>query len=157
MAGALVQGRSAFAAHAWADAYERLSAADREAPLEPGDLERLATAAYLVGRDDESAELWARAHHELLGRGETGRAARCAFWLAFGLLNRGELARGGGWVARARRVLADGPEDSAEHGYLRWLAAFQSDHGGRGPRPPWPASRRRPPSATAGASPTWSP
>ena len=109
VAGALVQGRSAFAAHAWADAYERLSAADREAPLEPGDLERLATAAYLVGRDDESAELWARAHHELLGRGETGRAARCAFWLAFGLLNRGESARGGGWVARARRVLADAP------------------------------------------------
>ena len=126
MAGVLVQGRSAFAAHAWAEAYERLSAADRQAPLEPGDLERLATAAYLVGRDDESAELWARAHHELLGRGETGRAARCAFWLAFGLLNRGESARGGGWVARARRVLADAPEDRAEHGYLRWLAAFQS-------------------------------
>ena len=122
----LVQGRSAFAAHAWADAYERLSVADRQVPLEPGDLERLATAAYLVGRDDESAELWARAHHELLGRGETGRAARCAFWLAFGLLNRGESARGGGWVARARRVLADVPEDHAEHGYLRWLDAFQS-------------------------------
>ena len=126
MGDALVQGRSAFAAHAWADAYERLSAAAREAPLEPGDLERLATAAYLVGREDESAELWARAHHELLGRGETGRAARCAFWLAFGLLNRGESARGGGWVARARRVLADAPEDRVEHAYLRWLAAFQS-------------------------------
>jgi hypothetical protein len=69
VAGALVRGRSAFAANAWADAYERLSAAAREAPLEPGDLERLATAAYLVGRDGESAELWARAHHELLGRG----------------------------------------------------------------------------------------
>jgi hypothetical protein len=26
------------------------------------------------------------------------RAARCGFWLAFGLLSRGELARGGGWV-----------------------------------------------------------
>jgi DNA-binding CsgD family transcriptional regulator/tetratricopeptide (TPR) repeat protein len=126
VADALVQGRSAFAAHTWADAYARLSAADRQAPLPPGDLERLATAAYLVGRDDESAELWARAHHELLGRGETGRAARCAFWLAFGLLNRGESVRGGGWVARVRRVLADAPQDRAEHGYLRWLAAFQS-------------------------------
>jgi len=123
---ALVQGRSAFAASAWAGAYELLSAADRLAPLEPDDLERLATAAYLVGHDDPSAELWARAHHELLGQGEPERAARCAFWLAFGLLNRGESARGGGWVARARRVLADLPEDRAEHGYLRWLAAFQS-------------------------------
>jgi DNA-binding NarL/FixJ family response regulator len=123
---ALVQGRSAFRGRAWADAYERLSAADREAPLEPGDLERLATAASLVGREDESAELWARAHHQLLGRGAPERAARCAFWLAFGLLNRGEVARGGGWVARTRRVLAEVPADRAEHGYLRWLAAFQS-------------------------------
>ena len=156
VAGVLVQGRSAFAAHAWADAYERLSAADRQAPLEPGDLERLATAAYLVGRDDESAELWARAHHELLGRGETGRAARCAFWLAFGLLNRGESARGGGWVARAggswptpRRTA---PSTATCGGWPRSSRSWTART-----RPPWPASRRRPPPATAGASPTWSP
>jgi DNA-binding NarL/FixJ family response regulator len=128
---ALERGRAAFAAQAWADAVERLSAADRAAPLAPDDLERLATAAYLVGREDESAELWARAHHELLARGEAERAARCAFWLAFGLLNRGELARGGGWVARARRVLADSPQDLAEHGYLTWLASLRSIMEGR--------------------------
>jgi DNA-binding NarL/FixJ family response regulator len=126
VADALEPGRAAFAAQAWADAYERLSATDRAAPLRPGDLERLAAAAYLVGRDDESAELWARAHQERLARGEPERAARCAFWLAFGLLNRGEVARGGGWVARMRRVLADGPPDSGERGYLRYLTAFQA-------------------------------
>ena len=38
--------------------------------------------------------------------GDPARAARCAFWLAFGLLNAGELARGGGWVDRAQRLLA---------------------------------------------------
>ena len=106
MADALDRGRSAVAGQAWAEAHQRLSAADQAAPLEPDDLERLATAAFLVGREEESAEAWARAHQELLARGETGRAARCAFWVAFGLLNRGELARGGGWVARTRRVLA---------------------------------------------------
>ncbi len=42
-------GRESFGRRAWADAYARLSAADREAPLAPEDLERLATAAYLVG------------------------------------------------------------------------------------------------------------
>jgi DNA-binding NarL/FixJ family response regulator len=126
VADALVEGRAAFAAQAWADAYGRLAAADRAAPLQPDDLERLAAAAYLVGREDESADAWARAHQERLGRGEPERAARCAFWLAFGLLNRGEAARGGGWVARARRVLADRPPDSAERGYLRWLTAFQT-------------------------------
>jgi tetratricopeptide (TPR) repeat protein len=109
-----------------ADAFERLSAADRAAPLAPDDLERLAAAAYLVGRDNESAELWARAHQERLARGQPGRAARCAFWLAFGLINRGEAVRGGGWVARMRRVLADGPPDSGERGYLRYLTAFQA-------------------------------
>jgi hypothetical protein len=130
MADALDRGRSAVAGQAWAEAHQQLSAADQAAPLEPDDLERLATAAFLVGREEESAEAWARAHQELLARGETERAARCAFWVAYGLLNRGELARGGGWVARTRRVLAVGGEsglpDSAEHGYLRWLVAFQS-------------------------------
>ncbi|HET9556792.1 MAG TPA: DNA-binding response regulator, partial [Actinomycetota bacterium] len=106
MTDALDQGRSAVVGQAWAEAHQRLSAADQAAPLEPDDLELLAAAAFLVGRDDESAEVWARAHQERLARGETERAARCAFWVAFGLLNRGEQARGGGWVARARRLLA---------------------------------------------------
>jgi DNA-binding NarL/FixJ family response regulator len=126
VADARDQDRPAGAGKGWVDAYERLSAADRAAPLGPGDLERLATAAFLVGREDESAEAWARAHHERLGRGEAEQAARCAFWLAFGLFNRGELARGGGWVARARRVLAGVGEDCAEHGYVVWLTAFQA-------------------------------
>jgi DNA-binding CsgD family transcriptional regulator len=120
------QDRPAAGGKAWADAYERLSAADQAAPLGPDDLERLATAAFLVGREDESAEAWARAHHQLLARGEPGRAARCAFWVAFELLNRGELARGSGWGARARRVLAGAGEDRAEHGYVTYLGAFQS-------------------------------
>ena len=54
MTEALELGRAAFAGQAWADAFDRLSAADRETPLEPGDLERLAAAAFLVGREDES-------------------------------------------------------------------------------------------------------
>src|SRR6266581_7028511 len=86
VADALDQGRASFGRQAWADAYAQLSSADRGIPLEPDDLERLAIAAYLVGRDDDSADIWARAHHELLSRGNAERAARCAFWLAFGLL-----------------------------------------------------------------------
>jgi hypothetical protein len=35
-----------------------MPAADHEAPLSPEDLERLAMAAYLVGRDDDSADIW---------------------------------------------------------------------------------------------------
>jgi DNA-binding CsgD family transcriptional regulator len=124
-AEALDRGREFFGRQGWADAYAQLSAADRESPLAPEDLERLATAAYLVGRDDDSAEILARAHQELLGRGDPVRAARCAFWLAFGLLNRGELARGGGWIARARRLLEERQLDCVEQGYLLLPVALQ--------------------------------
>jgi DNA-binding CsgD family transcriptional regulator len=125
-ADTLVQGRESFGRQAWVDAFAQLSAADRETPLAPEDLERLATAAYLLGRDADSTDIWARAHHELVRRGDVERAARCAFWLAFILLIKGELVRGGGWVARARRLLDDGQHDCVEQGYLLWGVAARS-------------------------------
>ena len=42
------RGRASFARQAWGDAYAQLTAADREAALEPEDLERLAIAAQLT-------------------------------------------------------------------------------------------------------------
>jgi DNA-binding NarL/FixJ family response regulator len=124
-ADALDQGRASFGCRAWADAYARLSAADRERPLEPEDLERLATAAYLVGRDDDSDDIWARAHHEFLRRAQVERAARSAFWLGYGLFGRGEAARAGGWLARARRLLDDARLDCVEQGYLLFPVGLQ--------------------------------
>jgi DNA-binding CsgD family transcriptional regulator len=129
-ANALDRGRGAFARRAWADAYSGLSAADHEAPLSPEDLERLAVAAYLAGRDDDGAGISARAYHEWLRLGDAPRAARCAFWLGFTLVHRGELARGGGWLARARRLVDDGDLDCVEQGYLLVPAALQSMAGG---------------------------
>jgi DNA-binding NarL/FixJ family response regulator len=125
-ADALDQGRESFGRQAWADAFDQLSAADREAPLAPEDLERLATATYLLGRDADSTDVWVRAHHEFLSRGNVERAARCAFWMAWVLLNKGDLVRGGGWVARARRLLDDGQYDCVEQGYLLWGVAARS-------------------------------
>jgi DNA-binding CsgD family transcriptional regulator len=122
---AIDRGRAAFARRAWGAAYEQLSAAERKKPLGFEDLERLAVAAYLVGRDEHSAEAWGRAHQACLQAGNGAGAARCAFWLAVGLLNRGEVARGGGWLARARRVLDDGYHDCVEQGYLLVPASIQ--------------------------------
>jgi DNA-binding CsgD family transcriptional regulator len=121
----LAEGRESFQRQAWADAYVQLSAADQQAPLGPEDLERLATAAYLTGRDSDSADLWARAHQEFLSRGEVERAVRCAFWLASGLVNKGERARAGGWIARARRLLDERQIDCAEQGYLLLPAGME--------------------------------
>lgn len=122
-------GRDAFARRAWRDAYTRLTQAGREAELGAEDLERLAVAAYLVGSDD-FADRWADAYHECLRRGELTRAVRCAFWLAYGLLHLGEVARGGGWLARAGKLIDDHRLDCVEQGYLlvpQAIACFTQD------------------------------
>ncbi|MGH6959504.1 MAG: hypothetical protein ACREE7_03380 [Dongiaceae bacterium] len=107
-----------------------MTAADGDEPLQPDDLERLATAAYLIGRDKDSAELWTRAHNVFLNLGAVDRAARCAFWLAFGLMHQGERARAGAWITRARELLEHGHQDCVEHGYLLLPLALQRVFGG---------------------------
>jgi DNA-binding NarL/FixJ family response regulator len=42
------------------------------------------------------------------------------------LLNAGEVARGGGWVDRAQRLLDDRKLDCVEHGYLRYTAGLRA-------------------------------
>jgi len=79
VSAALERGRDAFAARAWDAAYAELSAADRDSPLTPAELEQLAAAAYLTGHDGESDEYWTRAHRDWLATGEAARSARCAF------------------------------------------------------------------------------
>jgi DNA-binding NarL/FixJ family response regulator len=130
MGDGIDRGRDAFDRQAWGAAYEQLTAAATVEPLEVEDLERLAAAAYLAGHSDESSQIWARAHQECARIGDVARAARCAFWLAFALLNNGELARGGGWVDRAQRLLDDRKLDCVEQGYLRYAAGLRSVFGG---------------------------
>ncbi len=125
MSGALEHGRETFGRQEWAGAYASLSDADRGAALGPEDLELLATAAYLVGRDEDSTELWARTHQAFLAGGDVPRAVRCGFWLAFHLLLRGELAQSNGWLARARRLLDERGADCVERGYLLVPLALQ--------------------------------
>jgi len=121
----LVRAREAFERKAWGESYCLLEAADRGAPLDPEDLERLATAAYLIGKDAESEVFRGRAHQGLLDRGDHEGAARSASWLAFGLLQRGAMAPASGWLARAERILDDTSIDSVVRGYLLIPAAIQ--------------------------------
>lgn len=124
------RGRDAFNKQAWRRAYDELSAAAVAEPLEVDDLERLASAAYLAGLSDESRSAWISAHEKCAHVGDVARAARCAFWLAFALLNAGDLARGGGWVDRAQRLLDDRKIDCVERGYLRYAAALRAAFSG---------------------------
>ena len=119
------RGRESFNRHAWGDAFALLSQADQEAPLDLDDLERLATAAYLTGRDAESTAALSRAHQACLSAGNVPRAIRCAYWLGMSLMHKGEYAQAGGWLARARRLLAENQLDCVERGYLLIPEAIQ--------------------------------
>ena len=126
MADRRSQGLDAFGRQAWDDAYALLAAADATTPLDALALDRLALAASLTGRDEECERLWARAHRAYLDSGDTPGAVRCAFWLGISLYLAGEDARGGGWLARAERLLDESRLDGVERGYLLVPAAMQA-------------------------------
>jgi DNA-binding CsgD family transcriptional regulator/tetratricopeptide (TPR) repeat protein len=113
------------ATRTWTEAYESLSSADRAAPLAAEELERLATAAHMLGRHEEYVAGLERAHHAYLDRNEPRPAARCGFWIAVNLLLRAEVGRATGWLGRSRR-LVEREGDCVERGYL--VAARVFDH-----------------------------
>ncbi len=123
---ALELGRAAYGRQAWGEAFAQLSSADRSSSPEPADLDLLAVAADLIGRDEDCDEFRTRAHQGYLRRSEVAQAARAAFWLGMSLINRGEMARGGGWLTRARRVLDESGVDCVEQGYVLAPLALQS-------------------------------
>jgi DNA-binding CsgD family transcriptional regulator len=102
----------------WSDAYRSLREADAATGLGADDLERLATAAYMLGDELEHIAALERAHQAHLEAGRTERAARCAFWLTIGQLQRGQLGAGTGWLGRGERLVAGLDGDCVERGYL---------------------------------------
>jgi ATP/maltotriose-dependent transcriptional regulator MalT len=126
----LARGREAFAALAWGDARDAFARADRVAPLDPEDVERLATAAHMSGDPEAARELLERAQR---GYAEAGRrlpAARAAVFLGMQMAIGGEIARATGWFGRAQRLVENEPEDCAERGYLLLPVVFQSELAG---------------------------
>ncbi|ABS27848.1 response regulator receiver protein [Anaeromyxobacter sp. Fw109-5] len=119
----LRKGRESYRHRAWADAYHSLSLADGATPLAAEDLELLASAAYLTGRELAFHNALDRAHHAHLDAGGRVRAARCAFWSGLTLLLRGDTAQATGWLGRAQRLVEG--EDCVEHGYLLLPVAEQ--------------------------------
>ena len=115
---AIAQGREAVARRAWAQAFRAFAKADRSRPLGAHDLEHLAVAAYMLGRNDDYLECMKRAFrvHQLARN--LPRAARCAFWVGINLAARGRASHAEGWFGRAQRLTEGEPRDSVEHGYL---------------------------------------
>lgn len=116
--------RSALDRRQWGRAYRLLSEQAAGGPLGIDELEWLATAAYLTGRDEEAFARWANAHQACLSAGDTRRAARLGLQLSNGLGFKGDIARASGWVTRVRRVLDEEGGDCAEHGYLEYATGM---------------------------------
>lgn len=129
-AAALEQARRHYDRRAWVLAFDAFQTAERACELCADDLERLATAAYLIGRDDDYLAVLERAHHAHLRRGQHLLSVRCAFWLGLRLLFRGERGRAGGWFARAERLLESETVTCAERGYLLLPAVEHAIRGG---------------------------
>ncbi len=93
----------------WVAEYEALTDRARTADLSCEELERLAEAAFLTGRDGEVTELRRRAFDRYLADDEPARAGRCAFWLGFHLDNSGQHAQAAGWLAKLERLTDEHP------------------------------------------------
>lgn len=118
-------GREHFAHRRWRAAEEQLTLAETSGQIDGIGLEELANARILVGEQEAGESAWARAHEAYVRHHDARGAARCAFWLGLVLLLRGEMARGGGWIARSHEVLGD-REECPEHGLLLLSAGLSA-------------------------------
>jgi len=116
--------RQAAARHAWREAYDAYSNADRQ-DLTPADLESFADAAWWTGRLDEAINLRERSYAAFAAGGEKLTAARIALTLSWDQSSRGAFSVSHGWFASAERLLEGQPE-SAEHGLLALTRAVNA-------------------------------
>jgi DNA-binding NarL/FixJ family response regulator len=114
----LEHARAAFAARSWREATDAFAAAASSAPLRADDHGRRAAAAFLVGDDVTCERAWDDAYRAAVEAGDRSTAARCAWWIAFCLLLRGQMAQASGWLTRSRRLVDEAGVDCAASGYL---------------------------------------
>ncbi len=107
----------------WGEAYRLLSTVPY-ADLSIEDVDRLATAAYMTGRDETAFEVWALAHGDCAQADEIELAARFGLRVAQTMEFKGDIARSTGWVERVRRLLDDAAIDCVERGYLAHASAM---------------------------------
>jgi len=126
----LEKGREAIEARAWERAFSFLTDADSADPLGSEDLRLMATAAYMLGRDDDMVALLERSHQLYLQAGELLAAVHDAVWIGLNLALRGEMGPASGWFGRAARTLDGIGEESAERGYLVFARVFAAIEAG---------------------------
>jgi ATP/maltotriose-dependent transcriptional regulator MalT len=126
----LREARTAYAERAWQRAYDAFAAAESEAPLDAVDYDRFAVSAHLLARLPDYFAIRERAYRSLLERGEPLAAAESALWVGIQKLVQGDVAEGGGWVARGARLVADDGTDSRAAAFLSVARAVEVAMGG---------------------------
>ena len=113
----MLAGRAAFAGHAWQEAFDQMSRADRESGLSGTDMESFAQAAYLAGNAATGLELKERAFKTHLAADDQLRAAYLALDIAHDYGMTGRMSIASAWLRRGEKLLEDKPE-SYPHAYL---------------------------------------
>lgn len=130
----LEDARNAVADRRWLDAYENLSRIDQAKALSAGNLELLATAAFLCGSREDCRQARLRAYQIQVGTGDYRRAARSALRIGLEELDTADIAEASGclptslsscsaWASQASTLL-EREEECAEHGWLLIPAAY---------------------------------
>jgi class 3 adenylate cyclase len=115
--GLVRDAREALGRHAWQEAFDLFSRADREGDLPGRDLESLAEAAFFVARPDLESDARERAFKAHLAEVHSIRAAFLASYLARDSAYKGKLSIASAWVRRGERLL-EGEKESYAHGYM---------------------------------------
>jgi len=114
---ALEIGRAAIARYHWEAGYASLSAPDLQEQLTAKDLEDIGEAAFWTSRPRDCIRYRERSFAVYSEERRPCAAARLAVALAWDYFALSSYAVGGGWLAKAKRLLADQPE-CREHGVL---------------------------------------
>ena len=110
-------GRDALLRHAWVEAFEQLSKADREGQLNGADLESLALASFFGAHADGELAVKERAFKAHESEGNPVRAAYLAIDIARAYGYAGKFSLASAWKGRAERIVGTSGE-SYVHGYL---------------------------------------
>jgi class 3 adenylate cyclase len=125
----LQAGRAAIDRHAWREAFDLLTEADKTERLTSDDLMSLAEAAWWQGHLEESIAAKERAYAGYSETGDCAKAAICALLIAQDYSAKLAPSIGAGWFNRAERLLEKEPE-SAAHGFLAFMNSLGAEAGG---------------------------
>lgn len=126
VAGDLIRtGRDAMERHAWSEAFDLLSEADRSQQLDGDGLALLGDAAWWAGRFRDAISARERAFAAYTSEGQKLAAARVAIMVAGDHFRSLAGSVSAAWYARAERLLAGEPE-SVTHGLLARDQAYHA-------------------------------